>query len=244
MYILSILTQSNYHIHTRFSTCASTQMTVQNILVQANNAGLKRIALVDHDHDIGEGILDHVSLLKNQLKQTQSSIEVIVGAELSAYGVDKYSISKDVSDQIDFRLYSTNHYHLDHWEHPQSKTPRAYAEHTLDILEQLIKAGRADCIAHPFIGIYLRDVLSDYKELTRTISDRELGDVLELGKAHNVAWELNTNAIYVDPLFAKRLWQIGREIEVKFLFGTDAHQLDEIEEPAVLALKVESMLKK
>lgn len=217
-------------------------MTVPYIISHAKKTGLEKIALVDHDHDNWENLLDKINYLKNEVQEINPDIDVIVGAELSAYGIDKYGVDKDTNEQIDFRFYATNHYHLDFWEHPQNKTAPAYAEHTLQVLKNLIASGRADCIAHPFVGFYLRGILDDFTEVTRSISDNELADILELGVQHNVSWELNTKAVYADPIFAKRLWKIGRVVGATFVIGTDAHQIFEIEERKVIELKLATIL--
>ena len=242
MNVLPELVKSNYHIHTNFSVCAAKNMTVPYIILQAKKAGLEKIALVDHDHDNWDELLEKTNYRKNEVQEINPDIDVIVGAELSAYGINKYGVDEDTNEQIDFRLYATNHYHLDFWEHPQNKTAPAYAEHTLQILKNLIVSGRADCIAHPFVGFYLRGILDDFTEVTRSISDNELADILELGVQHNVSWELNTKAIYADPIFAKRLWRIGRDVETTFVIGTDAHQIFEIEERKVIELKLATIL--
>jgi len=240
--ILPELVKSNYHIHTNFSACAARDMTVPYIISQSKKAGLEKIALVDHDHDNWDNLLKKIDYLENEVQEINPEISVIVGAELSAYGIGKYGINFETNQQIDFRLYSTNHYHLNFWEHPKDKTARAYAEHTLQVLKKLILSKRADCIAHPFVGIYLRGILNDFTEVTRAITNNELADILELAKLNNVSWELNTKAIYADPVFAKRLWETGREVGADFVIGTDAHQLFEIEEPKVIELKISTIL--
>jgi len=240
--VLPELVKSNYHIHTNFSICAAKDMTVPYIISQSKKAGLEKIGLVDHDHDNCENLLVKINYLNDEVQEINPDIDVVVGAELSAYGIDKYGVDLETNEQINFRFYSTNHYHLEFWEHPKNKTARAYAEHTLHILHDLILSNRADCIAHPFVGFYLRDILNDFTEVTKAFTDNELGDVLNLGVDHNVSWELNTKAIYADPLFAKRLWKIGKEVGVTFVIGTDAHQLFEIEEPKLVNLKISTIL--
>ena len=242
MNVLPELVKSNYHIHTNFSVCAAKGMTVPYIISQSKKAGLEKIGLVDHDHDNWDDLLDKINYLNEEVQEINPDINVIVGAELSAYGINKYGVDLETNEQIDFRFYSTNHYHLEFWEHPQNKTPRNYAEHTLQILNDLIFSGRADCIAHPFVGFYLRGILDDFTEVTRVITDNELADILKLGVQKNVSWELNTKAIYADPIFAKRLWKSGREVGAAFVIGTDAHQLFEIEEPKVIELKLSTIL--
>ncbi len=242
MNLLPELVKSNFHIHTHFSACAAADMIVPNILSQAKKRGLKKVALVDHDHDNKNDLLNKINLVKNEVEKFHPQLELIVGAELSAFGINKFGDTLAINRKIDFRLYSTNHYHLAFWEHPAERTARAYAEHTLCILENLINAKRADCIAHPFVGIYLHDILADHTQVTQALSDNELADILELGKKNQVAWELNTKAIFFDPIFAKRLWAIGREVGVKFLVGTDAHHLSEIEDPPVIEQKLKMIL--
>jgi len=217
-------------------------MTVQNIVSQALKSDLETIALVNHDHDNWADLIEKNRLLGEEVEQIAPAIKVIIGAELSAYGIGKYGVSLANNRKLKFRLYSTNHYHLPFWEHPNKKNARAYAEHTLKILKDLILSRRADCIAHPFVGSYLINFFDDITEVTRKITDVELAGILELGKNNNVAWELNTKAIFIDPIFAKRLWNIGREVGVSFVVGTDAHQLFDIEEPKTIELKISTIL--
>lgn len=241
IYNLSILAQCNYHIHTNFSECAYPEMTLKNIIDAAERANLTTIALVDHHHVWTKGILEVLNRLKGELQSIQTSVKVHIGAELSAYGVGKYSDAIELNGEIDYRVYACNHYHLNFWEHPKTIEPRAYAEHTLHIIEDLIKSGRADCIAHPFVGTYLRDKVKDYTMVTSAISDNELGDILELGKNHNIAWEINKNAFMDDPDFARRYYDTGKEVGVTFRFGTDAHTLGGIN-PKPFIDKLESII--
>ena len=90
----------------------------------------------------------------------------------------------------------------------------------------------------------LRDIVEDHTEVARAISANELADILELEKKNQVAWELNTKAIFVDSSFAKRLWAIGWEVGVTFLLGADAHGFSEIEEPQAIELKIATILSK
>lgn len=233
LYDLSSLVRFNYHVHTNFSTCANVEMTVPNILASARDSGLEGVAFVNHHHSRKHNILSDNAQLKNEIKACQTKLKVFVGAELSAFGIGKYCDSIETNRMIDYRLYACNHYHLSFWEHPATKSPRAYAEHSMEILTCLLKSQRADCIAHPFIAEYLarylKDKLYDHTSVTKAISDKELADILELGNNNDVAWELNAKVLLKDPQFARRYWNIGREVGVSFHFGTDAHRLSEID---------------
>lgn len=231
-YDLSILSQFNWHIHTNLSACAVVNMTVGNIITCAEDSNLEGIAFVDH-HYPGKGeraILDELGELKEKFDACETKVKVVVGAELSAFGIGKYADSIETNKMIDYRLYACNHYHVYFWEHPATTFPRAYAEHHLATLTDLLKSGRADCIAHPFVGACSKDDPNVDICMAKYFSDKELADILELGRNNGVAWELNLHDAFLgDPQFVRRYWNIGREVGISFHFGTDAHRLLDID---------------
>jgi histidinol phosphatase-like PHP family hydrolase len=116
------------------------------------------------------------------------------------------------------------------WTYPEDLTAIGFWNHAKAILTQLFADKRADCIAHPFMWKTIREHITDGGNedgtyVTRIIPDNELGDLLELGFRSSVAWELNKNAIKRDPVFYKRMFNLGKEIGVVFNYGTDAHTL-------------------
>lgn len=230
VYDLDTLLRCNLHIHTNFSTCAKPEMTIKNILQTAYEAGLTTIALTDHFNCKDHPIISNIEHLREQAQQYNPGIRVIYGAELSACGRGVFLDSLEINRALDYRLYACNHYQLEFWEHPASRTPRGYALHALDVIYALIDSGRADCIAHPFIGRFIR-CFEDRTLVTQAITDSELGDILSYGTNHKVAWEINLGAMLADPAFARRYWNLGRETGAFFHFGSDAHRLCEIAPP-------------
>lgn len=223
-YDLELLIRQNLHIHTTYSPCASREMIVSDILEAAAKDNIRVIAFTDHYNSKDFKILDVNRDLKRQVEQSGADLQVLYGAELSAYGVGKFLDDSDINEALDYRLYSYNHYHLDYWEHPEDKSPRGYVHHALEVLESLFATSRADCIAHPFIGRFIKR-FPDRTLVTKEITDHELGDILEQGKCSHAAWELNVPALFADPEFSKRYWHIGKEVGVVFHMGTDAHSL-------------------
>lgn len=228
-YDLEELAKHNLHVHTNMSSCAKPPMTVANIVNEAVNSGIEMIALTNHAPD-GRfvDIMRNNENIREELKTCNTDkIKVLVSAELSAYGVNKYSNTFEEDMSLDYRLYTYNHYHVDFWEHPKERTAQGYKEHAFAVLTALFESKRADCIAHPFIGRFIK-CCEDKTEIPRAITDNELGDIMEKGFKHKVAWELNTGALIGYPEFARRYFQIGKEIGVVFNLGTDAHRLDGI----------------
>jgi histidinol phosphatase-like PHP family hydrolase len=223
-YDLDELARRNLHMHTTYSPCANPDMIVRDIVESAVNDNIRVIAFTDHYNSKDFQILDTNLDLKKQVEACDADIQVLYAAELSAYGVGKFLDVLAINDELDYRLYSYNHYHLDYWEHPEDKSPRGYVRHAIEVLESLFATKRADCIAHPFIGRFIR-CFDDRTLVTKEITDNELGDIMEKGMRSQVAWELNVPALFADPEFSKRYWRIGKEVGVVFHMGTDAHSL-------------------
>jgi histidinol phosphatase-like PHP family hydrolase len=227
VYDLDELARFNLHVHTHFSNCGKPEMVIPAIISKAEEAGLEMIALTDHynDYDFDKAYLRQIEILKNYAAETKTKLKILYGSELSAYAPGKQLEGLETNRALDYRLYSCNHYHMPFWEHPEEKTARAYAEFSMRIISTLAVKGRAECIAHPLIGRFVH-CCDDKTEVTRAIKDGELFDLSALLRDNRVAWEINAGAVLSDPVFARRLWNIGKAAGTTFHFGTDAHRLD------------------
>ncbi|MBQ7122573.1 MAG: PHP domain-containing protein [Clostridia bacterium] len=240
-YDIDELARHNLHIHTRFSGCAKPEMTARDIIKTAEAAGLEMIAMTDHNYiDKQNAVAQQRYDILREIADMETNVKVYIGAELSSYGVGKFADDIACDNSLDYRLYTTNHYHQKYWEHPEVKTPRAYAEHMLAIIDGVIESGRADCFAHPFMSGYIH-AFDDFKDVTKAFTDNELGDIMKKAYEHEIAWEINVPAVMKDPEFHKRYFNIGKEIGVVFNMGTDAHLLCNID-PKQFADKLKIML--
>lgn len=228
-YNIDELVRWNLHIHTCFSRCAKPEMKARDIVKAADKAGLEIIALTDHNYiNKRNAVAQQRYDLIRELNGFEKKVKVLIGAELSAYGIGKFADDIACDSSLDYRLYTTNHYHQDYWEHPEEKTPRAYAEHMLAIMDGVIESNRADCFAHPFMAGYVK-AFKDFHDVTRSFKDNEIGDIMEKANKHEIAWELNVPAVLGDPEFFHRYFQIGKEVGVTFNMGTDAHVLSNVD---------------
>ena len=226
------LAHSNWHIHTCGSNCASKDMTVANIVKSAESAGLETLALTDH-HYPGQDILKNIENTKRELSACGAKVKVCVGAELSAVGPGVYADPEEINRKIPYRLYAANHYHLDIWRHPLDRSPQGYARHQGEILKQLVLSGRADCVAHPFQGVYLQGAIKEPALVAQAFADEEIAAVLSLGLG-KIAWEISTCHLLKDIKFARRYISIGLELGVSFRLGTDAHCLEDVDPKGML----------
>lgn len=230
------LFRMNLHIHSTFSRCAKREMLLPDIVKTAQAAGLKLIAITDHIGPSESALLRrNLPELKRQLSQTDTTeLRVLLGAELSAYGIGKYSLKYGEGKGLEYRLYAHNHYHVWDWEQPEGHSPADYKEHCKKVLESVIKSKKADCLAHPFSDAYIVHKFSEQYGFTENCiislwTDNEIGDLLELAKRYEVAWELNASHIPACPEFYRRFFNLGRETNACFNVGTDAHQLKNVD---------------
>ena len=224
------LVRHNLHTHSVFSLCAKKEMTLEAMIRRAEEAGLKTLAVTDHS-DPGDDIDTYAGFLayKERLKGIDTPVRVLIGAELSAYGVGKFGEPYEVDKALDLAAYSHIHYHLDSWEHPEDRSPRGYAAHELAVLDALLATDRADHIVHPFSPLKMHFFNEEQKAATLSaITDSELGDILEKGEKARCSWELHTPTLFRFPAFARRFFFLGKEIGVHFAVGTDAHTLSAI----------------
>ncbi len=232
-YDLDILCRQNLHIHSAFSGCAKPEMTLHDIVHTAQLNSLEVIAVTDHVQANSEAeFRTSLSSLREQAKTIDSPVRVLIGAELSAYGVNNFNFP-DNDIELDYRLWAQNHYHAGGWIQPEDRSPVGYKNHMIETLTNLIKSGRADCIAHPFHDSYLtncgRLVTFEKGSVPNCFTDNEIGELLTLGKEHETAFEINLNAMVDYPAFCRRMYNLGREIGTQFNIGTDAHSLDRID---------------
>ena len=228
IYDIDELLQENMHMHTAlFSPCGRPEAVFEDMIAAAVQNGLKRIAFTDHVQERDIGLVRKILHTYQPLRDAYAAdIKVYIGAELSAFDTDKFTLQyADLSTE--FNLYACNHYHVYSWAQPEDRTPQGYKEHNKKTMQNLIRSGKCDCIAHPFVDSYIRDdaIRNDEHPLTAAWTDNELGDILTLAKQHEVAWELSPKVVVNDPVFGRRRYNLGKEIGSVFTMGTDAHNL-------------------
>ncbi len=228
-YDLDELARQNLHTHTNFSHCGAKEMNIIDMVKAAEKAGLETLAITDHNYPAQKNeVAQQRFALLRQLESFETNLKILIGAELSSYDIGKFADDISCDNSLDYRLYTTNHFHQDYWVHPEDKSPRGYCEHMLRIMDKVIESGRADCFAHPFMSKYI-DCFKDHRIVTAAFTDNEIGDIMLKADKKEIAWELNVTAIFSDPVFFRRYFNIGREAGIMFNFGTDAHKLCNID---------------
>jgi len=230
-YDIEELFQNNMHTHSVYSKCSKPEMIFEDMVKAAETAGLKTLAITDHsDYDDDIDLVANTLDLKNRRDKLNTSVRVLIGSELSCYGVGKFVEPYEVDCSVEYRNYSCVHYHLDYWEQPEDRSPRGYAKHMQQVLYSLFETDRADCIAHPFSPMKMKFFNIDEQKATlAAITDNELGDVMLAGEKAKCAWEIHRASFLTYPEFYRRFFNIGKEAGVHFNLGTDAHHLCQID---------------
>lgn len=229
-YDIDELCRNNMHTHSVFSKCSKSEMIFEDMIKAAEDFGLDTLAITDHS-DLYDEInsVGNYRRLKKRLEKTDTNVHVVIGAEMSAYGVGRFAEPYRIDREIEFCNYSCVHYHLDYWEQPMDRSPRGYAEHMIQVMEALFETDRADSIAHPFSPCKMKFFgKSESEEMLASITDTELGDILLKGEKAKCAWELHKSSVLCYPEFYRRMFFIGKETGVHFSVGTDAHHLKDI----------------
>ncbi len=231
IYDIDELARFNLHIHTCFSGCAKDEMTFENIVKTAEDAGLEMIALCDHIYkreDLPE-FIENCKLLRQKRDELNSNVKVLIGGEFSCYATDDYTL-KGIDIETEYRLYAQNHFHVTGWQQTENRTPEGYKELTKKMLHNLFKDKAADTVAHPLNGNYLRKMMGwEGDVLGKCWKDEEIAEIMSEAYNSGCAWELNTSAMNGDPSLTRRMYNIGKELGVVFTIGTDAHKLENLD---------------
>ncbi len=226
VYDLRELSRRNLHIHTCYSRCGRADMLLSRIIAEADRAGLEMIAITDHFNyfDFDEVCLAQCSAQRHMAEKIPHKVKILFGAELSNYDIGRQLEKPETNAALDLRLYACNHFQMEVFAHPENKTTRGYAEHLLASTRELMLSGRADCVAHPLIG--MRVPVCEVPEVGAAMTDNELGEICTVSANTKVALEMNRAAIMSDPALYRRLWNLGREAGAYFHFGSDAHGIE------------------
>ena len=140
-YDIDELARWNLHLHTNFSRCAKPEMNARDIVRAADAAGLEMIALTDHNspHKPNAVAQQRYDLMR-EIDGFERNVKVLIGAELSSYGINKFADDIACDNSLDYRLYTTNHYHQDYWEHPEEKLRELMRSICLRLWKALLQA--------------------------------------------------------------------------------------------------------
>lgn len=238
----------NYHTHT--SRCGHAIGEDEEYIINAINAGYKKLGFSDH---IPRGKEEkNVRMSMNQMpeyirkinrlkEQYRGRIKILTGFEFEYYG-DELEKTESVSE---FRRYLKNNVdYLILGQHYIVNNPKNLEDYPLayaTMVMQAMRSGLVSYIAHPDIFYRFRGSFSEeknkiYDENCRTASDK----ICSLAKQLDIPLEINLARIekatngksdskygltkdgdYLYPV--REFWKIAEKYSCKVLYGVDAH---------------------
>ncbi|MBO5199275.1 MAG: PHP domain-containing protein [Lachnospiraceae bacterium] len=233
--------EHDFHVHTNLSLCAQQSATLDGYIRKAKEIGLKRIGFSDHfwDEKI-EGAngfyrpqnYEHVaSLLPEIGKLDEPELKIYFGCETE---YDPYhhgvAITEEIAEKFDFILVPNSHTHM--MMPKEYYTPyQKHADFMIQAYEEIIDSPVSRYItamAHPFEAVccpYDNSILIDL------ISDDQYKRLFERTAKKGIAFEINVASMHsktpeqIENCSQIRMFRLAKESGCKFLFGSDAHDL-------------------
>jgi histidinol phosphatase-like PHP family hydrolase len=222
----------DFHVHTRYSPCASPEMLPNSIVVKAREQGVKYLGLSDHVFAFTDpSILKHA---RQDCPPCDGYPEVFFGCEADVLSVGRTTVTRDMIDTLDYIMVAANHFTTDLQktvDMPLSDDPVTVGRHFLEMFNYAATLDYADVIVHPFFvmpGPF--DVSAIY-----TLTEKDLIPGIEAAAAHGVAVEISRRSTTPDHIgFLTPFYRLCKEAGVKFSVGSDSHTLDAVGRTDVL----------
>ena len=181
--------QCDFHIHTRFSPCASAEMRIPDIVRVCSQRGIRNLGITDHIN----GSTDPKFLLENRrlLQSVNSDARVYLGCEADILDVGKHAASDFVRSTVDYVAVAANHFHSKWVASPESAEPEVVARHFYKTFAYACSLDFVDIIVHPF---YVFPETYD-PACMELISDERLGEAIIVAKRNEVAVEISPRAL-------------------------------------------------
>lgn len=218
----------NLHLHSYKSKCANPEMTLENIVTEAQQLGYDFIGISDHINTFDDS--PELLLETRQELTPLTEYPVLVGVETTQLAPHQMSLRDEFATQFDYVIVAPDHYHLSGVEQPVESTPAGFAKHHLKMLEGAIRWPSTDIIAHPFLVRRQRDSdASFWNEFVRSIDRGHLRELLALAQVNDVAFEINVHAYRKLPEIHREMIEMGQVLGTRLAPATDAHKLAQLD---------------
>jgi len=245
-----MLIDHDLHIHTTLSTCCQDPMqTPQEIIRSCERLGLRTIGFTDHVWQNPHLKPDawyapqgpvRFNSLNSALAQIETPLRVLRGCEADTLAPGKYSITSQFAETLDYVILAANHFHMKRTvSQPAEFTPAGVGKHMLLMFRSAVQSGFATIIPHVLIPM---GWISCYDRAIAAISDTQLLDTFHLAAAAGVGIEITPSYLPPEGSTTEK-WSIETPVRVlslaklagcRFVFGSDAHSIDRLEQVKLL----------
>ena len=236
---------SDLHIHTRLSSCAKPEATVEYYMNKAREIGLKTLGFTDHLWDSAIPNANkfyvpqdfaHISRIRAELDAADKTgiDRILFGAE-GEYDPWRHGVAltPEVAEQLEILLVPNSHTHMmmpkDYYE-----PPRRHAEFMLEAFYDIVNSEvskHITAIPHPFCAVCCAKYYPTAVPIS-TITDDEFKACFSLSAEKGIALEINPcyfNKKTVEELSSGneliRMYRLAKEVGSLFTVGLDSHSM-------------------
>ena len=213
------------HCHSRISTCAAPECTLELLVESAADAGLSMLGISDHIHNADAERLADIQALADRVRAGEWPVEVWVGAELSQWWPGRLPVPRKAVADLDYVVISPNHLGIPNVQGPRRWRPKAVAEWLLDGLAAAIEE-RPLAVSHPFYHGF--EMVVSALKVFEAFKRKRIRSLFERAGDLHVAVELNARKVCKAPALYGELIALARGTGVRFALASDAHEPDEM----------------
>ena len=232
---------SDLHVHTDLSPCASRAATVRAQLEAAKACGIETLGFSNHywDSEIPGANswyqpldTDHLMKIRGEIAALEDDfgIRILVGAEIEASGF--LALSPENADKFDYILISASHTHIEElmvgYRGETAEDVRLIlVERFLKTVAEAADLGIPATVCHPFHP--LGYPIETEAEALDGITDRMLAEILSFAAKRNIGIEAHWQTMHdggsegkIAP-YSERFLRMAREVGCRFTLGSDSH---------------------
>ncbi len=223
----------DFHIHTEHLKCANQTMTVKAIIAKAEELGLEKIAITDHLN--APEFLDKNLLIKHELAEIETDLDVYFGVEANVINPETgaISIDEEQKEKLGCELVIAG-VHSCYYTEPDIEGILAL-QHKLMLA--VIRNPLVDVLVHPywFPGRQFADGTLAWLTDMSHVPEDYIAELGETAVECNTAIESNGSAIWTCPSYTDCFREEYKDYlsklagyGVKISISSDAHDINRL----------------
>jgi histidinol phosphatase-like PHP family hydrolase len=223
----------DFHIHTKYLGCADKTMGIFEIIDKCKSLGVKALACTDHINSFDQ--LELHNLIREDIEQINTDIEVFFGAELNFLGYQQgFAFNEDIKEKYGFEFALGGIHETYVREYDLKKIINIQHEHFLRVCEDPL----VQVLVHPywFSPGEFRDNKWPWPNFMEAVPESYMHELGQASRESNTAIEICGHSILKNSSFNEDYTKIYfdflavlAEEGALFSFGSDAHSIDMLE---------------
>jgi len=223
----------DYHIHTFYQRCGNETLTVPAIVSRSETGRKSSIAITDHLNHLG--MLDNFRLIKRDIEQVETDLEVWFGVELNYMDCDgEFAFSAAIKEDYGFEVVIGGiHSDSSDTQDPVELVDIQHRHHMRTLTDPLV-----DVVVHPYWfggGEWRKRSQGWWVDLITDFPDSRITELAQASADTGHAIEVNGCAIFYNPEYSDAFkdayvhWIARlRDAGAVFAVASDAHDISQL----------------